>query len=79
VNCYSNPQWNILISVINDSRSASDFNVSGIRIRQRLALVMDVEDFPGKHFAMSGQYQLMEHSQAEFMSIFQQSASGLKM
>lgn len=31
---------------------------------------MDVEDFPGKHFAMSGQYQFMEHSEAEFISVF---------
>lgn len=33
--------------------------------------VMDVEDFRGKHFAMSGQYQLMERSEAKFMSICQ--------
>lgn len=38
VNCYSNPQWNILISVTNDSQRASDFNVSGIGIQQKLAL-----------------------------------------
>lgn len=55
VNCYENSQGNVLISVINDSQSASDFNVSEIRIRQRLALVMDVEDFPDKHLALSGQ------------------------
>lgn len=36
--------------------------------------VMDVEDFRGKHFAISGQCQLMEHSEAKFMSICQLAA-----
>lgn len=36
--------------------------------------VMDVEHFCGKHFAMSGQYQLMEHSEVKFMSICQLAA-----
>lgn len=33
--------------------------------------VINVVDFCGKHFAMSGQYQLMEHSEEKFMSICQ--------
>lgn len=31
--------------------------------------VIDVEDFCGKQFAMSGQYQLIELSEAKFLSI----------
>lgn len=33
--------------------------------------VINVVDFCGKHFVMSGQYQLMEHSEEKFMSICQ--------
>lgn len=33
------------------------------------AWVIDVEDFRGKQFAMSGQYQLIELSEAKFPSI----------
>lgn len=36
--------------------------------------VMDVEDFCGKHFAMSGQYQFTEHSEVKFLSICQLAA-----
>lgn len=32
--------------------------------------MIDVEDFCGKQFAMSGQYQLIELSEAKFLSIF---------
>lgn len=38
--------------------------------------VMDVEDFCDKHFAMSVQYQLIEHSKVKFMSICQLAAGG---
>lgn len=31
--------------------------------------VIDVEDFCGKQFAMSGQYQLIELSESKFLSI----------
>lgn len=40
--------------------------------------VMDVEGFCGKHYAMSRQYQLMEHSEEKFMSICQLVAWGKK-
>jgi hypothetical protein len=36
--------------------------------------MIDVEDFRGKHIAMSEQYKLMELSEAKFMFICQLSA-----